>query len=97
MKYKFIKRIFAIIIVFTIVFFTGRNVVALFVNFIEEDTSIFSIVRSQFCIKKVYIPEDLSNKNLIVLRLDDVQAYSWRDISTQMIRDAYKFNAPTVA
>ena len=32
-----------------------------------------------------------------MLRLDDVQAYSWRDISIQMIRDAYKFNAPTVA
>ena len=70
---------------------------ALFSGYLAEDRSVFSIGRDQFCISRVHTPANLEGKKLVVLRLDDVQSYAWRDISIRMIRDAYGFNAPIVA
>jgi hypothetical protein len=47
--------------------------------------------------QEVILPE---SNNLVVLRLDDVQAFAWRDISIEMMRDAIdrnmKINAVTI-
>ena len=94
---KTLKIIFSISIVSIVLFFTGGNLFALFQGYIQDDQSVFSVVRDQFCIDSIQTPDNLSSKKLVVLRLDDVQAYSWRDISIAMIRDAQKYNAPIVA
>ena len=94
---KTLKIIFSVSIISIILFFTGGNLFALFQGYIQDDQSVFSVVRDQFCIDSIQTPDNLSGKKLVVLRLDDVQAYSWRDISIAMIRDAQKHNAPIVA
>ncbi len=94
---KTVKIIFSVSIVSIVLFFTGGNLVAIFHWYIEDDQSVFSIALDQFCISKIHLPSNLDDKKLVVLRLDDVQAYSWRDISIQMIRDAQRYNAPIVA
>ncbi len=91
------KTIFSFSIVSVVLFFTGGNLFALFQGYIQNDQSVFSLTLDQFCIDKIQTPTDLSGKKLVVLRLDDVQAYSWRDISIAMIRDAQGYNAPIVA
>jgi Uncharacterized protein conserved in bacteria (DUF2334) len=94
---KLSKIIFSIAIVSTVLFFTGGNLVALFGSYLQDDQSMISIARDQFCIQRIHTPSDLTGHRLVVLRLDDVQAYSWRGISIQMIQDAQRFNAPIVA
>jgi hypothetical protein len=54
-------------------------------------------VRDQFCIQRIQTPSFDKNQKLVVLRLDDVQAFSWRDISMKIIQDSYRYNAPIVA
>ncbi len=97
MSSPLVKIAFSIGIILTILFFSGGNIFALFNGYFQEDRSIFSIGRDQFCIPQVHIPTNLEGKKLVVLRLDDVQGYTWRDISIKIIQDAYKFNAPIVA
>ena len=94
---KTLKIITSITIVCIVLFFTGGNLFALFQGYVQDDQSVFSIIRDQFCIDSIQTPANLSGKKLVVLRLDDVQAYSWRDISIEMMRDAQRYNAPIVA
>lgn len=94
---KPVRIILSVFIVSLAVFFTGSNLIALVSGYMADDQSMMAIARDQFCVPRIQTTDDLTNKKLIVLRLDDVQAYSWRGISMQMIRDAYKFNAPIVA
>jgi hypothetical protein len=94
---KTLKIITSISIVSIVSFFTGGNLFALFQGYIQDDQSVLSIIRDQFCIQKIHLPASLDGKKLVVLRLDDVQAYSWRDISIEMMRDAQRYNAPIVA
>ncbi|MFZ2255566.1 MAG: hypothetical protein WAW59_03660 [Patescibacteria group bacterium] len=97
MMTKPVRIILSVFIVSLAVFFTGSNLIALVSGYMADDQSMMAIARDQFCVPRIQTTDDLTNKKLIVLRLDDVQAYSWRGISMQMIRDAYKFNAPIVA
>ena len=94
---KIVKTNLSIIIVLLILFFTGYNTIAGLSDSIAEDTSVFSLFRDQFCVPRLQDPILRGNDKLVVLRLDDVQAFSWRDTSLRMIRDAYSFNAPIVA
>lgn len=96
MTSKILKIIFSLSIVATVLFFTGGNLFALFQGYMQDDRSIFSLALDQVCIPMVHTPPDLQHKKLVILRLDDVQAYSWRDISMQMVRDAQRYNAPVV-
>lgn len=63
----------------------------------SNSNTLYSLVRNSFCIDKIQEPTLSKNDKIIVLRLDDVQAFAWSDISMRMIRDAYDFNAPIVA
>ncbi len=97
MLVSLLKIIFSVSIIVSVIYFTWGNLFALFSGYLIEDRSIFSLGRDQFCISQVHTPANLQGKKLVVLRLDDVQSYAWRDISIRMIRDAYGFNAPIVA
>lgn len=94
---KFIKIFLSAIIILLVIFVTWKNLISLFVITANEKTSVFSIVRDQFCIQRIQAPSFDKNQKLVVLRLDDVQAFSWRDISMKIIQDSYRYNAPIVA
>jgi predicted deacetylase len=93
---KILKFLASVCIILTVLFFTGRNLTSLLSESVTGSDSIFSVLRDQFCTQKVQIPDLDQNKKMVILRLDDVQAFSWSDISMKIVQDAYIFNAPIV-
>lgn len=63
----------------------------------HNSNTLFSSVRNAWCTQKIESRTFSKNDKIVVLRLDDVQAFAWSEIAMKMIRDAYKYDAPIVA
>jgi predicted deacetylase len=62
-----------------------------------NNNTLFSVVRNSWCNDVIEEPVLKRTDKIVILRLDDVQAFAWTDISIRIIKDSYKYNAPVVA
>lgn len=97
---KEILHIISSFIIIILVVFVGTfamfSIIHTAVNNTNNNT-LFSIIRNPWCVDTIDEPVLRKGDKIVVLRLDDVQAFAWSDISMRMIRDAYSYNAPVVA
>ncbi|MDD5083660.1 MAG: DUF2334 domain-containing protein [Candidatus Moranbacteria bacterium] len=85
------------IIVLIVLLFSGGSVVYFLNSAYHDDTSVIDIARDAVCIQQADRPSALVGRKLVVLRLDDVQSYAWRDVSMSLMRGAFKYGVPIVA
>lgn len=94
-----ISRIFknialALIIILSISWVVYKSISKV-VSFVADDNSSLISKAEEYSCKPIVNNGDYSR--VVVLRLDDVQAFTWRDITEKIIVDTAKFNAPIVA
>jgi hypothetical protein len=97
---KEILHIISSFIIIILVVFVGTFAMFSIIHTALNNTNnntLFSIIRNSWCNDKIDEPPLYPGDKIVVLRLDDVQAFAWSNISMKMIEDAYRYNAPIVA
>jgi predicted deacetylase len=98
LKRKFILILISMWIVVTVIVLNGAIMWQFVKNSIQREPTVYALVRNQFCVPKVSpFTGSTDGKKFVILRIDDVQAHAWSEISKRMIRDAQKYKAPVVA
>lgn len=85
---------FAVLVFF--LFFIGWSIVKSAKQIMSNNVSVPKKVESYFC-RKTVEEYDPSKIKKVVLRLDDVQAFMWSDVSQRIISDTIDLGAPIVA
>lgn len=99
-KKEFIHILFSLAIITAVVvlgIFAMYSIVSAALHKTHNTNTLFSVIRNTWCHDVIDEPPLTKDDKIVVLRLDDVQAFAWSDISMKMIRDAYAYNAPVVA
>lgn len=84
------------VIVAVIAFAVAFSIANLGPGVVEHHSSLVAVAERSFC-DPLAQSENNGEGGYVVLRLDDVQAFMWTDISMRMMEDAFEFGAPVVA
>lgn len=87
------RSLLTIFIVLSVFGFTSFNAALAIKASLNEDSNIDYIVNLLYQCEPFQTND---SENMIILRIDDIQAFAWRDISIKMIDEAFGRNMPVV-
>lgn len=90
------KNVYCIAILVLVSFFVWWSINKSVQKITSEHTSVLARAQSIMCTKKVE-DYDAAHDKKVILRLDDVQAFMWSDVSRAVMQSAIDRGAPIVA